>query len=601
MNYNYNNRAEVPEIYCWDLTERFKNCEDWRKELAEAKKHINDLNIYKGKIFSNGNLYELLDKFYIYSNKLLKLYQYANLLHDTDLANEDYSKMCNEVLNLYAIFNQNISFMMPEILHSNNFDIDLLIKKDNRLKRFKHVLEEFALEKKYIKDIETEKIIAILTKDMDSYEELANKLLSSNIDYGKIKDENGNIVGLNTSNYHHFTSSNNRNVRKNAYYKFNKKKSEFLNILGDNLLAFMNRHASISKIRGYKSTKEMDFANEYIPIEIHDSLLENSKRGLDLFRKYYKIRKKILGLNKLKPYDLGAPIVKNNRKYTVEEAQEYFINATKILGEDYTSYVMLGFDKHWIDYMGYKGKMSGAYCSSVYDNNPNILMSFNGRFDNISTIAHEMGHAINKKYSYPNNTIEYAGYNLYTCEIASLLNEILLASYVIENDFSKEEKIEVINEMLRTINANFFTAIMENELENIVYEKIDDGEILNTDDLNSIMASLTDKYYGDVLDKGIYFNNMWASRNHYFTPWYLYKYATCICGAVYFASKILKGDKEVLNQYKEFLKTGNDRFPNEILLDFGIDLTNPKIYDELFEYYVSLLNKLQELTEVGEI
>lgn len=600
MDYNYNKREEVPEKYRWDLTKYFSSDEAWMQELEEAKKHVNDLVKYKGKVLEGNNLYELLNQYYLYTNRLEYLYVYANLKSDEDLSQNKYSKMVNEILNVISDFESKMSFLLPEILHSKDFDVDKLIKKSPKLERFRHILEELALEKKYTKEESTEEIISILTKDMKEYESLSCTLLNASIDYGTIKDENGKTISLNTGNYSKFVTSKNRSIRKKAYEKMNKKRAQFANILGKNLLAFMNRHASIAKIRGYHSTKEMDFKKDFVPIEVHDALLKNMERGLPLFREYYKLLKEHIKVNKLQVYDLNAPIGNNERKYTVEEAQNYVYEATKVLGSDYSKIVRQGFQEHWIDYMPYKGKQSGGYCSSIHGTTPNILMSFNGLFDNISTIAHEMGHAVCSMYCFKNNSIEYSGYTLYTAEIASLLNEILLTEYVIQGNFSASEKKSVIMEMLKTINGNFFTAIMENELENIVYEKIDNNETISTEDLNEIMDKLNKKYYGDSVEYNKYTKYMWTRRSHYFIPWYLYKYATCICGACYFASKILKNDKKALEAYKNFLKSGLDKFPNDILLENGIDLTKPEIYDELFDYYESLIKKLKELNEVGE-
>lgn len=592
---NYNSRNEVPEQYRWDLTKWFKTDEEWEEEYKEAKKHTNDLKKYKGKIFEDDNLYNLLNEFYEYNNKLDKLYVYAFLKQDEDLSVNKYSKMYQQMIELFSDFSENISFVMPEILHSSKFNVDKLISDCPKLERFRHILEEYALDKEYIKDEKTEELITVMTKDLSHYDNVASTLLNSDIDYGEMEDENGKKVKLNTGNISHFLASSNRDIRKNVYIEYNKKKAQFSNTLGKNLIAFMDRHSTIAKIRGYKNTKDMDFKNDHIPVEVHTSLLKNIDRGIPIFRKFLKILKDMLQVDTLEAYDLYAPVSNADRKYTVEEAKEYVYNATSILGEQYSEIMKKGFDEHWIDYMPYKGKQSGGYCCSVYGNTSNILMSFNGDFTDISTIAHEMGHAVHAYFGALHNSVEYAHHTYYTVEIPSLLNEILLAHYIIENDFSKEEKISVIVDMLSTINRNSFTAVMENELENIVYEKIDNGESLSTEDLNDIMEQLLIKYYGDTLNFGEYKKYMWTSRSHYFEPWYLYKYATCLCGAVHFATKILKKDKDTLEVYNNYLKSGTDCFPNELLLKHGIDLTKESTYDELFEYYESLLTKLQEL------
>lgn len=593
---DYKNRESVPLKYRWDLTKYFKNDEAWETYFNEVAPHVSDIKQYENKIFKDNNLFNILTYYYTYNNKLENLYAYAVLKQDEDLGITKYNKMYQKVLTLINEFATNSSFMLPEILHSDYFDIDSLLKKDPNLKRYEHLLEELTIEKEHIKDAKTEEIISILTKDMHYYENFASTFLNSTLDYGNTHDDEGNLVPLNTGNYRRFLSSSNREVRKEAYNKMNRKRFKFADTLGRNLISFMTRHVSISKIREYSSTKEMDFKSDFVPLKVHEEILKNATKGIPLFQDYHKFLKEILHVASLKPYDITAPIVTNKKSYSIEDAKNYIYEATKILGPDYSKRIEQAFTDRWIDFMPYKGKCSGGYCLSIYNKTPNILMSFNEEYDSISTIAHELGHAVNSTYTSEYNNIEYAFHSHYIAEVTSLFNETILAEYVINNKTStKDEKIAVINEMLKIINNNFFTALMENELEEIVYQRLDNDEVLTSNDLTTIMDSLIKKYFGNTLDYDKYYKSMWLRRSHYFTPWYLYKYATCICGAIYFASKILKGDTKTKENYLNFLKSGSDKFPNDILLENGIDLTKSSIYDELFSYYKSLLDRLKKL------
>ena len=217
MNYNYNKRSDVPEKYRWDLTKWFKSDEEWYQKLEAVRNNVTSLEQYKGKIFENDNLYKLLDEYYLKGNEISALFVYAMLHQDEDLSNALYGKMLGEISSVEAKFAESTSFMMPEILHSSEFDIEALIQKSPKLEMFHFVLEKIALEKAHINDEDTEKTIRILTKDMDHYENISCTILNSNLDYGKIKDENGVMVPLNTGNYRLFVYSKNRDIRKNAY------------------------------------------------------------------------------------------------------------------------------------------------------------------------------------------------------------------------------------------------------------------------------------------------------------------------------------------------------------------------------------------------
>lgn len=600
MGYNYKNRDEVPEQYRWDLTKWFQDDEIWYEKLKNAKKQTNNLKKYKGKIFEKGNLYKILKEYYELNNEFEKIYAYALLKQDEDLGNEKYEKMFQEASVLFSEFSENSSFIVPEIIHSNKFNIDKLIEEDSKLNEYKHFLEELEQERKYVKDEATEEMISILTKDMHNYETQSATMLNSCIDYGTIIDEEGIKVKLTTGNYRKYISSKDRKVRKNAYKKLNKERIKYAKVLGNNLITYMSREASISKIRGYNSTKEMFFKNDSIPITVQETLISAASNNKKYLQNYYKVYKKILGENKLEVYDLSAPIVQNTKNYSVEDAQRFVYEATKVLGEDYSALIEKGFKERWVDFMPYQGKQSGGYSLSIYGQTANILMSYNGVLDSIGTLAHEMGHAVNNYLRFSNTPIQYAYDDPIIGEVASLSNEIYLADYIINNDFSTEEKISAIIEMIRTINSNFFGAVMENELEDYCYKKLDNNESINSEDLCQEMQSLLKKYYENIVEEDEYRKYMWIPRSHYFNPYYLYKYATSICGAVCFSRKILKGDKEALKNYKEFLKSGSDLFPYEHLLKYGIDLKKEATYDDLFDYYQELLNKLKELTKVGE-
>ena len=598
MKYNYNKRDEVPEKYKWDLTKWFQSDDAWYREFQDAKQYVTSLNQYKGHLFEEDHLYQVLNKFYQLNNRYNVLYAYATLKADEDLGVDQYSKMVQEILNVFNEFEINAAYITPEILQNKDFNVDDLILKDSRLEKYRSILEDLKEQQPYVKDAKTEEMIAILTKNIHNYETMSAVTLNSCLDYGTFKDENGDTISLNTGNYRKYITSKNRNIRRKVYGMLNKKRIELDKPLGMNLISVMDSYASIAKIRGYKSSKEMFFKDDHIPMEIQETLIKQVFQNIHYLQKYYQLYRKLLRVSKLKMYDLSAPITSISKVYSIEDAQRYIIEATKILGSDYTKVLENGFRERWIDYMPYKGKQSGGYCLSIYSYSSNILLSFNGVFNDVSIIAHEMGHAVHSYYLFENNELEFAHQNHILAEIASLSNEVYLANYVIkDNQFSKEEKIEIIVDLLRTINSNFFGAVMENRLEDIVYAKLDHNETVTSDDLCAIMEDLTNKFYGDVIDKSEFVKYMWIPRSHYFVPYYLYKYATSMCCAVYFATRILNGDKKALEDYKNFLKEGSMLKPNEILLKYGIDLTKDDIYQEFFAYYDYLLETLKELVK----
>lgn len=590
---NYKNRSEVLKDYKWDLTKWFKTDDLWEETFLKVKENANLLNDFKGKIFEGNNLYIALKTYYEYENEIEKLYAYAMLKQDEDLSVGKYEKMHSKILNLANAFEENTSFLMPEVLHSEKFDVKSLIEVNPDLKKYEFVLKSMELEKNHIKDEETEKTISLLLSEMHNHGNLSSNLLNSDIDYGFIKDENGEKNALNSGNYSKYITSSNRDIRKKAYNNINKPRKQFSSTLGKNLIAYMTRESNVAKIRDYKTSMDMFFEPNQIPVSVYEKLIEKVHGNLSFLQNFNDLIKGYLNVKTLEIYDLAAPIVSAEKKYSVEDAKKYCYEAVKPLGEEYQSIMKKGFDENWTDFMPYKGKASGGYCMSIYGVTSNILMNYNENFEGISTLAHEMGHAINFYYANKNN-IEDSRHSNYIAEVPSLLNEILLANYVIKGDFEKSEKASVISSLLKTINSNFFGAVMESELENIVYKKLDNDESLSSEDLNEISLGLQEQYYGDSVKLNKYSPYIWTRRSHYFIPWYMYKYSTCLLGAVYFASKILKGDEKALHSYLEFIKAPNNLFPDEILKKYGIDLNADAIYEEFFIYYESLLSELKE-------
>lgn len=586
--FTFKNREEVPEKYTWDLTTKYKSTKDWELDFNNLKNEINSISKYKNNLVDNAdNLYNCLELDTNISTKLEKLYVYAYLKHDEDLTNPENTKMFMTIYSLYVEYSKLTSFISPTILKVDNKTILDFMKENKKLNKYKRVLDEIRRYKKYTLSEKIEKIIATLNS-ANNAQEVTESLLDSEIKYGSIKVDNKNME-LTNANYSKFSRSKDRNIRKQASLKRNKSLKQFQNTFALNLTSCLKDINNTCKVRSYDNYFQATMFADKIPKNIYHSLLKFVNNNLHTFQRLIEIRKKCLKLDTVYNYDLGVELIpKYDHIYTIEEAQDLVTNATKILGSEYNEIIKKIFQEKWIDYCSYKGKKSGGYQISSYLDNPNILMHYQGKLGDISTIAHESGHAVHSYLSNKYNDELNAEYTIFIAEISSLTNEILLSNYIKKNSNNKKEKLSSIYNLIETISDNFYGASLQAEFEYEVSKRIINEEEISYQELNEIFSNLQKKYYGKNLKFSKNSEINWCRITHFFSPFYTYKYATGVTCACYVASNI--ENEEYKEKYLNFLKSGCKKDSLELLEDINIDLTK----EETFEHTVKLLNDLMD-------
>lgn len=586
--FTFKNREEVPEKYTWDLTTKYKSTKDWELDFNNLKNEINSISKYKNNLVDNAdNLYNCLELDTNISTKLEKLYVYAYLKHDEDLTNPENTKMFMTIYSLYVEYSKLTSFISPTILKVDNKTILDFMKENKKLNKYKRVLDEIRRYKKYTLSEKIEKIIATLNS-ANNAQEVTESLLDGEIKYGSIKVDNKNME-LTNANYSKFSRSKDRNIRKQASLKRNKSLKQFQNTFALNLTSCLKDINNTCKVRSYDNYFQATMFADKIPKNIYHSLLKFVNNNLHTFQRLIEIRKKCLKLDTVYNYDLGVELIpKYDHIYTIEEAQDLVTNATKILGPEYNEIIKKIFQEKWIDYCSYKGKKSGGYQISSYLDNPNILMHYQGKLGDISTIAHESGHAVHSYLSNKYNDELNAEYTIFIAEIASLTNEILLSNYIKKNSNNKKEKLSSIYNLIETISDNFYGASLQAEFEYEVSKRIINEEEISYQELNEIFSNLQKKYYGKNLKFSKNSEINWCRITHFFSPFYTYKYATGVTCACYVASNI--ENEEYKEKYLNFLKSGCKKDSLELLEDINIDLTK----EETFEHTVKLLNDLMD-------
>lgn len=594
----YKTREDVPAQYKWDLTLRYKDDKEWEEDYISLTEKVKEIEKFKGKVVdSSESLFNALSKYFEIDEKLGKLYVYASLKNTEDLGNSSNKLMLDKASNLYTQFSYYSSYLEPEILSCNEDIIKRYIEELDNLKEYEFFLTRLLRSKEHILSEENEKMISLLTKTNGSFSDASSILKDSAISFGTLIDDDGNEVELTQGNYRKFLQSTNRELRKEAYYKMFSNLKLYQNVFSTLLISRYESFDAIAKVRNYKDSFDMTIFDNNVPVDVNKSLYRVIDKRLDVYQKYYQMIKDCLNVKTLYPYDLSTRLISYDKMYSIEEAKELVLNALSCMGDEYVSVLKKAYDERWIDFCTYKGKESGAYSHGNYGNNPVVFLNYNYKLDDVSALAHELGHAVHSYFSETNNTYVNSDYELFVAEVASLTNEILLSNYILNNSNSKEEKAASIYNLLDIIQNNLFDAALEGEFENILHARVNNGETLSTDDLNNTIYNLRKKYYGntvELLDETKY---SWIRRTHYYRPFYLYQYAVGVSSACFTAKKILSGDKEFLNNYLKFLKAGGTKYPVDLLNMAGIDVMGEEVFNSAIDYFDELIDEFKKLTD----
>ena len=590
-------RCEIDDKYKWDLSTMYKNDEDFHKDLEYVKEKIKLVDKYKGNITSSSdNLLNFLKYYFEIDMIFMRLFVYSNLRHQEDVTNKKYSEIKSKVDNLSIDISNNFSFIDSELLNTDYKIIKKYIDENKNLKEYEHYLDNIYRYQKHTLEEKEEKIISHFYDLNRKIESTYTTLKNSEIDFGSIKNEDGEKVILTNSNYGKFIQSSDRKVRKDAYKTLYKEFEKMNGTISSNFIAHLNVDSFISKEKNYNSSLDMYLFIDNIDDSIYNNLVDSSNENLDSLKKYYKLIKKILNLKELHSYDISAPISFDyNKKISYEEAKNIIIDGLSILGDDYISIIKKAFDERWIDVFSNKGKIDNIYSWGAYKCNPVVSHNYKENFDSTSALAHELGHAVHSYLADNNNSYQDADYKIIVAEIASLTNEIILSRYMIEHSKDKNEKLSILNNLLSLYTSNFFGSLKGAEFERIVHQKSDNNEVITADILNETWDNLMKKYSVGIVKDNELQKYGWSRINHFYTSFYYYKYAFGISCATYVANKMLNNDKDILDKYFKFLKAGDSIYPIDAVKILGIDMNSKDIFIDTIKFFDSQVMEFERI------
>lgn len=581
--------------YKWDLTRIFKD----ENELNDATKEVNELlekvPSYKGRILENENTFLELMELDTKIDKLLsKIYVYSYLGFYDNMSDVKFQQYKESASSIMVKASSTRSFIVPEILSSEFTLIEDYINKNNKLELYRNTLEKIFRDKPHILSEKEEKILSDLGEIMDIPSDAYDAINNIDVSFGKIKDENNNSVELTSSNYVLFLSSKNEKVRKNAFKKKHEYYKNHINTISSLYIGQVKSDVFYSKTRKFNSVLEANLFSDNIDPKLYKNLIKATNKNTKYLKEYYNLKAKSLG-RKLHMYDLYVNTSKvPEKKISYEEAIKIINEALKPLGKDYLDKFNYLVENRCIDVYPKDKKRSGAYQWGTYGVLPYVSLNYENNIDSVSTFAHEMGHAMHTYYSDLNQDFLYASYPIFLAEIASTVNEVLLSNYLIKNAENKDEKEYHLIDFLDKFKATVYRQIMFAEYEDTIHEKYEKGESLTKDLLCEIYYKLNKKHFSPAVkvDKEIQYE--WSRIPHFYTSYYVYKYATGFISALIIADKI-ENDETFKDKYIKFLSSGNTKYPLELLKDLGIDITDEKVLNRAFDLFNEKLELLKNI------
>lgn len=583
--------------YEWNLKEIFKNKEEFEQTKTSLREDLNQIKTYEGKLCESAkNLYETYKIYEKALQKFEKLYAYGMLFYHLDMSNQEGIKLYKEVEGLGTEFSTATSFITPEITYADKEKIEEFLKENQELQRYKRDITDILDEKEHTLSKAEESLLANYSELFSAPENVFDILTNAEFKFGTLIDSDGKEVEMTDSNYTIYLKDSNENVRKQAFDLMYKKYSDFVNTITELYLANVKSTAVSAKLRKYKSSLEKAVKADDASIKVYEALIETINKNMKVNHKFIELKKKLLNKKEFHMYDLYVnPFQEEKDEISFEEAKEEVLQALNIMGEEYISKLQEAFDNNWVDVYAKPNKRGGAYSMGVYGVHPYVLLNFVNSKRDVSTIAHELGHSMHSYYSNKEQPIIDSNYTIMTAEVASTVNEILLSDYQIKNETNKNKKAELIYELLEMIRATLFRQSMFAEFEKEVHEKVENKEMLSAENLNEMYYDLNKKYFGEgmVIDEEIKYE--WARIPHFYTDFYVYKYATGISAAISIATKILKQGEPFVKKYIEMLKQGCSKKSIDLLKMVDVDLEGSEIYEDAIAFYNEKIEELEKL------
>ena len=592
-------RAKVADQYKWNLADLYRSDAAWRADKDAVQKSLADLRQYKGRLASSApTLADALDRFFALDKALSKVAVYASLLADQDTRDSAHQGMRQEMSDLFSTFGAESAYIEPEVLRFPEGTVPRFLAAEPRLKTYSFYLQDIARRAPHTLSENEEKILASLGPVAASSSNTFNILQNADFPYPTVTLSDGKTAKIDQAGFALLRASPNRADREKVMSAFFTSLGGFSRTFGTTINGEVQKVLFGAKTRNYPNPLASQLDGPNIPESVYTRLVDGINKELPVFHRYLKLRKRMMGLDTLHYYDLYAPLVGSVKlDYTPEEAQSHVLAAVAPLGSEYQSVIQRAFKERWIDLFPTEGKRSGAYSQgSAYDVHPYMLINYNGHFDDVSTLAHELGHTMQSFFSNRTQPYPLAGYPIFVAEVASTFNENLLIDHMLKTIKDPDARLSILGNYLEGIKGTVFRQAQFAEFELRMHEMAQKGEPITGEALAKLYLDITKKYYGH--DQGVcvvddYIAHEWSYVPHFYRDFYVFQYATSFTASSALAEKVKAGDPDARKRYLAFLSAGGSKYPIDLLKDAGVDMTT----DEPLTLTMKEMNRVMDEME----
>ncbi|MBW7989090.1 MAG: oligoendopeptidase F [Planctomycetes bacterium] len=596
-------RADISDKYKWNMEDLYTSDEAWNTAKQELVAKFDQVSGYKGKLANSASeLLACLKFSSSVSKDFGRLYSYANMKSDEDVGNSKYLAMKQEIQQISTDYSSKAAFIRPEIAEMDKDKIDKFIEQNRGLKIYKMPLYDIQRTKAHTLSDKEEKILAEASLLAGGPASIFSVFSNAELPYPEITLSDGTAAKLTKAGYAQHRASPIREDREAVFQAFWDTFTKFKGTFGTQLYANVKKDMFYARTRGYDSSLHSSLDDNNIPTEVYLALIENVANNLDSFHRYLNLKKRMLGVETLKYSDIYAPVVKGlDLKYTFDEAKKLALDSVKPLGSSYGRVVEKAFKERWIDVYPTPGKRSGGYCNgSAYDVHPYILLNYNGQYDDVSTLAHELGHAMHSYYSNKNQPYATADYSIFVAEVASTFNEALLIHKMLEEIKDDDTRLSLLMTYLDGIKGTVFRQTQFAEFELRIHEKAERGEPLTGDVLSELYGEILKKYYGH--DKGVcHIDDLyaieWAYIPHFYYNFYVYQYSTSFTASTALAEKVLGREKGAVGKFVEFISSGGSDYPIDLLKKAGVDMTGAEPFNKTMEAMNRTMDEIEAILD----
>ena len=597
-----NTREEANARCKWAIEDLYKDDEDWKRDYELLKSRIPELTKFRGRLGESAEVLLSMQKLSDELNQLLeKVYVYANQRLHENTDNSTYQNLASQAQGLLVELSESLSFVEPELMELPDGIIETFLDENEELSVYRQYFENIIRQKKHVLPTEQEQLLAAMGEVAESPKDIFSMFNNADIRFPEITGEDGHPVQVTHGRYMSLMQSRNRQVRKDAFEAMYGVYGDWRNTLAAMYRANVKQEAFLAKAHKYTSDLEAALDGSHIPVKVYEQLIEAVHESMPLMYRYMKLRKKLLGVEELHMYDLYVPVIEQDHsEIPFEQAKKTVLEGLAPMGEEYLHLLREGFDHGWIDVYENQGKRTGAYSWGAYGTHPYVLLNYQGTLHDVFTLAHEMGHALHSWYSDEHQPYIYAGYRIFVAEVASTCNEALLIHYLMEQSKKagdRKKTMYLMNYFLEQFRTTLFRQTMFAEFEKITHGLQEQGETLTADRLCEIYYDLNKLYFGEEICVDQEIAMEWARIPHFYTPFYVYQYATGFSAAIALSKQILEQGAPAVEQYKKFLKGGSSMYPLELLKMAGVDMEQKAPVQDALAVFAQYLDEMERLAD----